>query len=577
MNAPMYLPIWQLAAVYVVGVAWSLVTVAWLGPDGNWDLYNYHYYNGFMFAENRLGWDIAPAQRQTFFNPLLDVPTFLIIEKWGIGTFTLILAAVQGLLAPVVWLLTNLVCGMRAGAARALTCGALTALAVVSPVNVLELGTSYGDNTTGVLVLVSLLVLLYSSRMRGGGAAAWALTAGLVCGAAFGLKLTNAVYAVGLVAAAMALPVFSKTTLERRAGLTRASLVAIGVLGGFVLTYGSWGLQLWELTGNPFFPQFNNVFESPYAAGVHFVDDSFKVPGLLAMLAFPWSQTSIWGEVNYQGLFDLRIALVLSAFIIAGISIGVRRLTKRDNTVLDETAKAGIAVMTFFALSYVSWLIVFTINRYAGVLELLAPIVFVVALRIAFRHSGAEVFATGIFAAVVPASMAAAPELWLRPGDRLEWTSTFGHMALPTGEHLDAKGVLVVFGGDAPSAHVAPALPPGIRLIRVTGNLYWPHPAYSAFAEGDLSKGAKAFENALMRQACQMIRDPQIAIAGLTGEAVITPVDRQTLKWLGLEVSADCEVVASGYGGSSIRVCPLRRLELGCFGAGALPEQAAGG
>jgi hypothetical protein len=42
----------------------------------NWDLQNYHFYNGWAFVHGRLGWDLAPAQIQTLHNPLLDLPFY---------------------------------------------------------------------------------------------------------------------------------------------------------------------------------------------------------------------------------------------------------------------------------------------------------------------------------------------------------------------------------------------------------------------------------------------------------------------------------------------------------------------
>ena len=40
-----------------------------LGKDVNWDLRNYHWYNAWALLNGRLGWDLAPAQLQTYYNP----------------------------------------------------------------------------------------------------------------------------------------------------------------------------------------------------------------------------------------------------------------------------------------------------------------------------------------------------------------------------------------------------------------------------------------------------------------------------------------------------------------------------
>jgi hypothetical protein len=45
-----------------------------------WDFENYHFYNAYAFLNNRLDYDIAPAQLQTYFNPLLDTFNYFIIN-----------------------------------------------------------------------------------------------------------------------------------------------------------------------------------------------------------------------------------------------------------------------------------------------------------------------------------------------------------------------------------------------------------------------------------------------------------------------------------------------------------------
>jgi hypothetical protein len=46
-----------------------------LGQDSNWDLRNYHLYNGYAVVNGRVGFDPAPAAFQTYSNPALDIFT----------------------------------------------------------------------------------------------------------------------------------------------------------------------------------------------------------------------------------------------------------------------------------------------------------------------------------------------------------------------------------------------------------------------------------------------------------------------------------------------------------------------
>ena len=45
-----------------------------------WDFANYHYYNPWAFLNNRWMYDIIPAGVNTFFNPLPDIPLYLLIK-----------------------------------------------------------------------------------------------------------------------------------------------------------------------------------------------------------------------------------------------------------------------------------------------------------------------------------------------------------------------------------------------------------------------------------------------------------------------------------------------------------------
>ncbi|MDP9195674.1 MAG: hypothetical protein M3O22_02725, partial [Pseudomonadota bacterium] len=40
-----------------------------LGQDANWDLKNYHWYNGYAFLWGRWNIDILPSQTPWFYNP----------------------------------------------------------------------------------------------------------------------------------------------------------------------------------------------------------------------------------------------------------------------------------------------------------------------------------------------------------------------------------------------------------------------------------------------------------------------------------------------------------------------------
>ncbi|HEY7578337.1 MAG TPA: hypothetical protein VH855_12135, partial [Acetobacteraceae bacterium] len=51
------------------------------GTDTDWDLRNYHAYNAHALLTGRFWTDVAPAQLQTFFSPVLDIPVGAIRDR----------------------------------------------------------------------------------------------------------------------------------------------------------------------------------------------------------------------------------------------------------------------------------------------------------------------------------------------------------------------------------------------------------------------------------------------------------------------------------------------------------------
>ena len=81
-----------------------------LGQDNNYDLRNYHLYNAWALLAGRFNKDVFVAGIQTYFNPLLDLPYYLIAVKWlpGYPMAVAFLAGLPyGVLAFFTWLIAR--------------------------------------------------------------------------------------------------------------------------------------------------------------------------------------------------------------------------------------------------------------------------------------------------------------------------------------------------------------------------------------------------------------------------------------------------------------------------------------
>jgi hypothetical protein len=222
----------------------------YLGQDANWDQRNYHVYNAYALLRGRLDYDVAPAGPQTFLPQLYNVPFFWLAREAPPRLTGFVLGLVHGLNALVVHALARrLLAGTPYAAALAVL---VTAVGVWSPATMSELGTSFGDNLTGLFVLGSVLV--FARRMHDGEPRRWAFASGALAGVGTVLRYTNAFYAIAMAGVAGWL------ALRRRLPRAAVPWLGAGMATGFVVVGGPWAWLLWHRYGNPFLPYFNGVF-----------------------------------------------------------------------------------------------------------------------------------------------------------------------------------------------------------------------------------------------------------------------------------------------------------------------------
>ncbi len=454
------------AAVVVASCA-TVAAAAWvLGQDASWDTLNYHFYNPYAWLHDRLQHDVQPAMRQTYFNPLLDLPFYALIQRLGPLPATLVWAAIQGLLVAFAYGVARLLLGdvRRDVALAGATC--LAAAGALAPFHVAEIGRFKGDNTTGILVLAALFVALLALRAPSARAyRSWLALAGLCAGLAFGVKPTNGPYALAL---ALALWVVPRSVGDKARGTLALGL---GGVAGALLTGGFWWWTLWHELGSPLFPQFNHVFASQWIHPLPFVDPGSRGETWLAQLLYPaWYNEALTGwRIREQSFGDLRIPLVLGLVAAAALAAFARRWRAQRPASEESTSGVGAArvyVLAFCAAAYVGWLLVFSIARYLLVLEVLAP----AAAYAAF--GSLRLGTTRRLAWTAAATLAMVVTYHHVDESRSHFGATMFGVEQPAGIDLDEA--LVVMVGHEPMAYAIPSLPSSARFVRVTGNLFYP-------------------------------------------------------------------------------------------------------
>ena len=149
--------------VIVISMALGALIAVSRGQDLNWDLLNYHYYNPYAYINSRLEYDYGPANAQTYFNPLIDLFSYFLINHFRPLIVGALLGAAQGLNW---WLVFEIARRVLKNTFDRKKADALAILAAISSMfgtaSLSAIGGTMADNLASLIVLSSLLLILIS-------------------------------------------------------------------------------------------------------------------------------------------------------------------------------------------------------------------------------------------------------------------------------------------------------------------------------------------------------------------------------------------------------------------------------
>lgn len=526
----------NVAATAVAAMLACAVASLWLGQDANWDLRNYHLYNGYALLHDRIGIDLAPAQMQSYFNPLLDVAHYGLLLHWPPMLAAVVLGAFHGLLLPlaagIAWMV------LPADRHRPRLAPLLGVAGLCSAAFLSELGGTMADNTTAVFVLAAVASVLWAQRRqreRDGFAVLWWALAGAALGIAVAFKLTNAVYALALGLAALA---GGDKVRTRIAGLATMTVVALAV---FAVAAGPWLWTMWTTFGNPLLPQFNQWFQSPMASPVGVADTRWLPRGWGEWLAWPLVFT-----VNPYRVSEIALLqCIWGALYVLAAALIVRRIVRGVRPAGDVPVASPElrSLLVYFVVAYVLWQAVFSIHRYLVALEVLAPLLLWLGLRTLLAPQ-----ASCRWPALAVAFCALVSVAGWNDWGHARWARQAFEVEVPALPRPDATMVLLV--GGEPQAWRVPFLPKEAAYAAVASN-FPEGEGYRARLAALLAQRPEVFAMipaTVDRKAERMVRInrwvDRLGLARQSGCTTLRWLERHGLRMQVRQVDGQCQLAA---------------------------------
>ncbi|HIJ63506.1 MAG TPA: hypothetical protein HPQ04_12505, partial [Rhodospirillaceae bacterium] len=485
-------------------------------------------YNAWALLSGRLDRDLLVSQIPSFYNPLLDVPFFLAAQVLPARLIAFLLGAIAGLNLNLLTLLGERLLTIEPRGRRLAVAWLLAVVGGSGAVALSELGTVFYDNILSLGFFASLLLLLRGREDLAGDATGRALmraaVAGLPVGLAFGLKQSTVMFPI-----ACDLALLLTLSAGWRRNVVAAFGFGLGVLAATAAGGGAWMWHLWASYGNPVFPQFNQIFQSPWALVADYRDTQYLTLSPWQKLVFPAlfsADSRLAGEIEFR---DFRI---LAAFLLlpaAALAKACRKVPAEGLT----DRQAGALVMTAAAAAYLVWLKMFGIYRYLTPLEMLAPLLVFLAVD---RLPAGRRTRLGLALAVVAGLLATTrPGVWIR----VPFSQRAVEVSLPA--IADPAHTAVILAGHEPLSFLLPAFPPEMRFWRIDSTFTNPDQPEVRF-------------NRLMAERIREHQGPLLAL--------FIPTERQDvtarLGQLGLTIEDSlCRPVTSPIGAADYALCPL--------------------
>ena len=343
-------------------IAGSLVSTV-LKAENIVDFTNYHYYIAYAFLNDSFQNYLVPGGVNTFLNPLIELPLHLFIKCFN--NCPSAVYALQGL-----WFGLSLFClykicvlflAPKSGKDFILIFFILI-LAAFRQAVWIQIGTSTNEmpmlffGLCGMYILFDLLKNPQTQNIQK------VILAGFILGAGFGFKQTS----LHVCLASGLMLIICHKQLQNPVRLIFC--FALGGIAGFLTINGYFMWNLYREYGSPFFPFFNNIFQSEYAPEIPFQDTrtSFKLYHVFVPYFFYVAKNALCAFDLRDYMFVFGYAVLVIYFCIAVYN----KCLKHKN--INDPLLFALAV--FLICDWFAWGFLFYTLRYLIVYSALIPL-----------------------------------------------------------------------------------------------------------------------------------------------------------------------------------------------------------
>ncbi len=462
---------WRSVA-YTFALLFALTWTLTHGKDVHWDALNYHLYLGFSALNDRFALDFFGAGTPSYINPYAYVPLWLMVDAgWPAFWIAVVLGAFHAIALGLTFEIA-LQAGLR-DRQLALPRFALFAvlLAVINPVFLQGLGSTFIDISTGVFVLGGWLALARTLRAGGLGQAA---LAGVLCGVAAALKLSNAVFAMAAVPALLLVA----GSFAIRVRMVLAYSAACGA--AFAAVSLPWSWPLWREFANPFFPFLNHWFGSPDFTTAPLRLERYLPANWQEFLLRPFEMLSPRSNVHTDTRApDLRYAALVAALAIWG-ALALRSTFGRVGSGSGPLAVGGggnppdedpaalrvlVGLLVGLAAAWFLWLAIAGNSRYFISMACIAGVVLALVLQRLFRRWRSATIVAALVLVTMQFVQIVLGSDWQRGGQ--PWGGSWLRVEIP--DRFRSEPYLYLSAGFLSGSAFVPHLHPASGMMNITG------------------------------------------------------------------------------------------------------------